>query len=445
MDVSVENPGGLARRMKVEIPADRVTEAVDAKVRRVGQHARVPGFRPGKVPVKVLYQRYGESARQEAVGELVQSAYPEALQQAELKPAGQPELELGEVKAGEPLQFTASFDVYPEITLTGLDKISVEKPQTEITDADVDKTIDRIRDQNKTFSPVERESRDNDQVTVDYVGRIDGEAFDGGTGNDIEITLGEQKFLPELERSLVARKADEQYEVDVDFPADYGADELAGKTATFEVTLKSVAEPVLPELDEEFVQKLGIEEGGVDALKDKVRESLQQESRNAIDNRVKSQVLDALHAANRIEVPQSLVDQEIQRMRKEGMSRMPEFMQNDEEQARKLMPDDALRESAERRVALGLLIGEVIADQELELDNDRVQAKLDEVAADYGDQAQAVKQYYQTNPQLMQGLQAMVMEEQVVDALLEKATVTEKQVELDELLNGNGSGNAQDA
>lgn len=437
MDVSVENSGGLARRLKVAIPAERVDDAVDEKVRRVGKHANIPGFRPGKVPVKVLYQRYGKQARQEAVGELVQEAYPQALEEVALSPAGQPEFDLGEVQAGQAVEFTARFDVYPDITLTGLDDISIERPQVEVTDADVDRTIERLRDHHKTFTPVERDSRDGDQVVIDYVGRVDGEAFEGGSGNDIEVTLGEERFLPDLERALVAREANERFEVDVDFPDDYNAQDLAGKTATFDVTVKSVAQPQPAELDAALLQKVGIEEGGVDALKDKIRASLEQERNNAVDNSMKSQVMDALHAANPIEVPESLVAEEIERMRKEGMSRLPEHMQADEERARQLMPDDALRDSAERRVALGLLIGEVITDQELELDADRVQAKLDAVAADYGEQADAVKQYYQSNAQLMQGLQAMVMEEQVVARLLEKATVADKQVELDELLNAH--------
>lgn len=437
MDVSVENPGGLIRRMRVQIPAERITEAVDAKVRRVGQHASIPGFRPGKVPMKVLYQRYGERARYEAVTELVQSTYPEALEEAELKPAGEPELDLGEIKPGEPLEFTASFDVYPDIELTGLDAISVDKPSAEITDADVDKTVERIREQNKTFTAVERESRDGDRVVVDYVGRVDGETFEGGTGNDIEVVLGDERFLPELERELVGRRADERFEVDVDFPDDYGAEDLAGKTAAFDVTVKSVAEPQLPELDDAFLQQMGVEQGGVDAFRARIRESLEQEKRKAIDTRVKTQVMDAVHAANPIELPESLVREEIGRMREEAKAHMPEHMQQDEHQLRQLLPDDVLRDNAERRVALGLLIGQVIADKGIELDDERVQAKLDEVAADYGDQAGAVKQYYESNAQLMQGLQAMVMEEQVVDQLLENATVTDQQVDLDELLNAN--------
>ena len=435
MDVSVENPGGLTRRLKVQIPAEQVSEAVDAKVKRVGQHAKIPGFRPGKVPLKVLYQRYGEQARQEAAGELIQSVFPQAVEQSELKPVGQPQIELDEFKDNAPLGFTASFEVYPEIELTGIDALAVEKPVVEVTDADVDKTIERIREQNKTYESVERESRDGDQVVVDYVGRIDGEAFEGGTGNDIEVNLGEQQFLPDLERALVGRTAGEQFDVDVAFPEDYGAKDLAGKTANFDATVKTVNEPKPAEIDTAFLQQMGIEDGGIDDLKEKVRESLDQEARHAVDTSVKTQIMDGVHAANPVEVPESMVAQEIDRMRKEALQRMPQEMQGDEEQAKKLLPDEVLRENAQRRVALGLLISEVIAEKQLELDQDRVNHKMEEVAAGYGDQAEQVKAYYQQNPQLMQGLQAMVMEEQVIEKLLETATVTEKQTELDELLN----------
>ncbi|MDA3922555.1 MAG: trigger factor [Salinisphaera sp.] len=437
MDVSVENSGGLTRRLKVQIPAERVNDAVDAKVKQVGQNARIPGFRPGKAPMKVLQQRYGAQARQEVLGQLIQSVYPEAVEKSELNPAGQPQIELDSFDEQGPLSFTATLDVYPEIELKGLDAITVEKPVVEVTEADIDKTIERIRDQNKTWEPVERESVDGDQVVVDFIGRVDGEAFEGGTGNDIEVVLGEQQFLPDMERALVGHKGGEQFDVNVDFPEDYGAADLAGKAAVFDVTLKTVNEPKPAELDEAFLEQMGIEDGGVDALKDKIRESLEQEARHAIEGSVKTQTMDSLHAANPIEVPQSMVAQEIDRMRKEAMQRMPEHMQGDEEQAKTLLPDEALRENAEKRVALGLLIAEVIADKDLELDQERVNTKMEEIAAGYGDQSDAVKSYYQQNPQLMQGLQAMVMEEQVVDMLLENATVTEKETELDELLNAN--------
>ncbi len=437
MDVSVENPGGLKRRLKVQIPAERVNGAVDEKVKRVGANARIPGFRPGKAPTKILYQRYGEQARQEVVSELVQQTYPEALQQSELNPAGQPEIEFDGFGEDGALSYAANVEVYPEIQLTGLDDISVEKPQAEVDDGDIDNTLTRIREQNKTYEDVEREAADGDKVTLDYVGRIDGEVFEGGSADDMTITLGEQQFLPDMERGLVGHKAGEDFNLDVTFPEEYGAKELAGKTATFEVKLKSVAGPKPAELTEDFIKEMGIEEGTEEALRARVRESLEQEVKHAIETSVKTQVMDNLYEANPIEVPQPMVAQEIERMRKEASQRLPEQLQNNPEQLKQMLPDEALQEQAEKRVALGLLIAEVISKREIELDQAKVDEKMEEVAAGYGDQAEQVKQYYQQNPQLMQGLQAMVMEQQVVDNLLENATITEKETELDELLNAN--------
>ena len=437
MEVSVETPGGLQRRLKIEIPAERVEKAVEEKIRRVGKHAKIPGFRPGKIPLKVLYQRYGDSARNEVAGELVQQAYPEALEQVDLKPAGRPEVELDDYTPGQAMQFTATFDVYPDIELQGLDGLKIERPVAEVADADVDSTIDKLREQNKTFESVERESRDGDQVVIDYVGRIDGEAFEGGTGNDIEVTLGEGRFLPDLERALVGRKPGENFTTDVTFPDDYGAEDLAGKTASFEVTLKTVNEARLPDIDAAFLQQFGVEEDGGEAeLRNKIRTSLEGEVANAAENRVKTQVMDALHAANPIEVPNSMVAQEIERMRQEALARMPEQFRQDADKARELLPDEQLRETAERRVALGLLIAQVISERGIELDADRVSAKLDELAGGY-EQSEQVKQYYRSNPQMMQGIEAMVMEGQVVDNLLENAKVKDKSVSVDELMNSD--------
>lgn len=435
MQVSVENAGGLTRRMTVQVPPERVEKAVEEKVRRAGRHAKIPGFRPGKAPYKVLYQRYADSARAEVASELVQATYPEAIEQEGLKPAGRPQLELGDQSPESGLAYTASFDVYPEIELQGLDKLKVEKPVTEVTDADIDKTIERLREQNKEFAEVERESADGDQAVIDFVGRLDGEPFEGGSGEDVEVTLGEGRFLPDLERALVGRKPGETFQVDVSFPEDYGAEQLAGKTADFEVTVKSVSEPRLPELDAAFFQKMGVEEGGETALREKVAESLRREVANAVDQKVKTQVMDGVLEANPIDVPEGLVAQEIERMRGEALSRLPQQMRQDPEQAKQLLPDEALREGAERRVALGLLIAEVISDQGIELDRDRVEAKLDELAAGY-EQTEAVKSYYRNNPQMMQGVEAMVMEDQVIERLLEGAKVKEKKTDVDDLLGG---------
>jgi trigger factor len=436
MQVSIKNAGGLSRRMTVRIPADRVEKAVEDKVRRAGRHAKVPGFRPGKVPYKVLYQRYAESARAEVAGDLVQSTYPEALEQEGLKPAGRPQLELGEQSPEQGLAYTASFDVYPEIELKGLDKIKVEKPAAEIAETDIDKTLERLREQNREYAEVERASVDGDRAVIDFLGRVDGEAFEGGSGEDIEVTLGEGRFLPDLERALVGRKPGEHFRVDVAFPEDYGAEELAGKTADFEVAVKSVAEPRLPEIDTAFLQRMGVEEAGGAALREKVADSLRREVESAVERRVKSQVLDGLLKANPIDVPTGLVDEEIERMRGEALARLPEQMRQNPAQVEQLLPDDSLREGAQRRVAMGLLIAEVIAVKGIELDRERVDAKLDELVSGY-DQTDAVKNYYRNNPQMMQGIEAMVMEDQVVEALLADARVKERKTDVDELLGGN--------
>lgn len=440
MDVSVENTDGLQRQIKVNLGSDQVEEAVEAKVRRAGQHAKVPGFRPGKVPMKVLYQRYGDAARQEVASELIQSSYPEAVNEAELKPASQPEIEIDETADGQGLTYTATFDVYPEIELQGLDNIAVTRSVVEVTSGDIDTAIERLREQSKEDVAVERESQDGDKVVVDYEGKLDSETFEGGTGNDVEVTLGEGRFLPDLERALVGRKAGETFEQDVTFPEDYNAEDLAGKTAQFSVTLKSVTEPKLPELDAEFLQQFGIEDGSVDALREKLNESLRQQADQAIESQVKQQVMDTLYEQNPIDVPESMVKQEMQQMRQETASRLPEQMQQDASMLEQLMPEDTLREPAQRRSAIGLLLAEVIQAKELEMDSERLEAKLDEMAGQYGDQAEQIKQYYRSNQQMMQGIEAMVMEDQVIQSLMDAATVTEQSTTLDDLMNEQGSG-----
>lgn len=439
MDVSVESADGLQRRIRVSLDNASVDKAVEEKVRRVGRHAKIPGFRPGKVPIKVLYQRYGAAARQEAASELIQSSYPDAIKQAELKPACQPEIEIEDVDQENGLSYTASFDVYPEITLHGLDKIAVTRPVVEITAEDVDNAIERLREQNKEDVEVERESQDGDKAVIDYEGRLDDVAFEGGSGNDVEVTLGEGRFLPDLERALVGRKAGESFQQDVTFPDDYNAAELAGKTAQFSVTMKSVSEATLPELDAAFLQQFGIEDGGIDELREKLTESLRQQADQAVESKVKQQVMDVLYEKNPVEIPASMLAQEMHQMRHETASRLPEQLQQDHETLEQLMPEETLRQPAQRRSALGLLLAEVIREKSIELDQDRLDGKLDELTAQYGEQAEQVKQYYRANPQMLQGVEAMVMEDQVIAALLDGAKVTEQNTSLDDLMNGEGN------
>lgn len=433
MEVSVEAPGGLKRRMTVQIPPERVDKAVEEKLRKVGRNARISGFRPGKAPMKILYQRYGAQARHEVLEDLLQATYPEALDQVALHPVGQPHIEIDHDATDAGMEYTASFDVFPEVELTGLDQITVAEPEVAITDGDIDRTVQQLREQHKTFEEVERPAATGDQVTIDFEGTLDGKPFSGGSGEDVAVEIGSGRFMEAMEDGLKDHGVGDDFSVDIDFPDDYPSEELRGNKAQFQVTVKKVEAPVLPELDDEFLARLGIEEGGIDALREKVRGSLEKERDRAVRNRVKQQIMDGLLAANPIEVPDALVSREIEGLRQESMRRLP-AEQRKPELARELMPDSLFEEAARRRASLGLLISEVIKLREIEVEQDRIDAMLAEMAADYEDPAEIVR-LYRSNPQVMQGIEAMAMEEQVVDALLRDATVERKPQDFSSLMN----------
>lgn len=442
MQVSVETPGGLQRRMKVEVPAERLEQAIEQRLQQWSRKAKLPGFRPGKIPLKVLQQQFGDQARQEAMSEVVQATYVEALQQAALSPAGNPSIEFGSLLAGQPLSYTASFEIYPEIQLRGLDTIKLEKPVAEIGEADVARMVENLREQRKSYVPVTRAATQNDQVHIDFSGTVDGEAFAGNSGENVAVIIGAGRFLKQMEEGLVGRSSGEDCEIAVDFPADYPAETLKGKRALFKVKLREVMEPHLPELDEAFLQSVGVKEGGLGALQTKIRDSLARERDRAVANRVKQQALDALLSANPIDLPQAMVTQETGRLRHEALHRLPPQIQKDikdhPEKAASLFPDDLFQESARKRVALGLLIAEVIRAHKIQLDPARVERRIQDMAGDY-ERSEEVIQYYRSNREIMQGIEAMVMEEQVVESLLANASVTEKHMDLDSLMKpGHG-------
>ncbi len=437
MQVSVETPGGLQRRMKVEVPSERLEQAIEQRLQQWGRKAKLPGFRPGKVPMKVLQQQFGDQARQEAMSDIVQSTYIEALQQTSLSPAGNPQIEFGSMLAGQALSYTATFEVYPEIQLKGLDGLKVEKPVAEITDSDIDKMVENLREQRKTYVAVERAAAEGDQVNIDFTGTVNGEDFPGNSGEDVPVIIGSGRFLKQMEDGLVGHKADEHCEITVDFPEDYPAEHLKGKQALFKVKLRQVAEPQLPALDQAFFEAAGAKEGGLEALRGKIRDSLARERDRAISNRVKQQVLDGVLEANPIDLPQALVAQETGRMRNEAMHRLPPQIQKDikenPDKASNLFPDDLFQEPARKRVALGLLIAELIRERKIQLDPERVTQRIEDMAGDY-ERADEVIKYYRANREIMQGIEAMVMEEQVVESLVAGAKVTEKATTLDALM-----------
>jgi trigger factor len=432
MDVTVETPGGLVRQMRVRIPADRLSTALDSRLKQIATRARVPGFRPGKAPLKVIQQQYGESARLEVIQDLVRGSYPEAVDKAGVHPASAPQFEVVTEKAGEALEYVARFEVYPEIKLT-LGELKVERPAVEVGAADIDKVIESMRRNRRGLEPVQRAAREGDVCKMDFEGFVDGTAFEGGKGTDVELEIGQGRFLPDLENGIKGHAPGENFTVAVQFPADYRNEELQGKRAEFKIALKEVREPRLPELDAEFLKAHGVEEAaGVEGLRTKIRTSLEAERDKAIKNRVKTQVLEQLLAANPIQVPAAMVAQETQRLREETAARF-NASQLKPEQKLQAFPDEILKPGAERRVSLGLLIGEVIKERKIVMDPARLERVLNEVAGEYA-QPEQVKQYYRGRPELMQGLRAIVLEEQVVESLLAGAKQQDVPMALDDLL-----------
>ena len=438
MDVQVENGGGLRRDLRIRVPAERVARAVDERLKRMASRAKLPGFRPGKAPFKVVVSQYGDAARMDAISDIVQQTYPEALGKAGVNPAGQPKIDITVEKPGEALEYVAHIEVYPEVKLASLTALKIEKPAVEITDADVEKLIGNLRKAKRTLQPVTRAAQKGDSITVDFHGTLKGESFSGGEGKDVTLELGEGRFLPDLENGMSGHAAGEEFTVDVKFPDDYRAENLKGQTAQFKVTLKEVKEPQLPALDAEFLKSHGVEDGAGEAgLHAKCRGALEKERDKGVQSRLKTQALDQLLLTNPLEIPQALIDQEVPRLREEATARMGLNRQGNKftpEKLESLLPAEMFAPQAQRRVALGLLIGEVIKAKDIKLDQARVDATLDGIAGDY-EHPEQVKQFYRGRPDLMQGLRAMVLEDQVVEALIAGVQPSELKMSLDELLS----------
>jgi trigger factor len=433
MQVTVEAGEGLARRMTVELPAEDVEQEVDKRLKDVARQARLPGFRPGKVPLRVVRQRFADSVRGEVLGELVQSSFSQAVAEQELRPAGQPQIEPDIDTASRRYAYTAQFEVLPEIALNDLSGKRIAKPVAEVTDADVDAMVERLRQQRRTFEPVERAAQTGDRLTISYQGSIDGEPFDGGSGEGQSFELGSGNFIPGLEDQLVGAMAGEERVVDVTFPEDYRNTDLAGKAAQFKVQVDSVAEGRLPDLDTEFVAGFGIEDGDLERFHADVRANMERELRQRVDSKIKTQVMDALLDANPVELPDVLIRKEIAEMKRQ----MSEAGGGDSVQ----LPDQLFAESAERRVKLGLVIAEVVKQHDLTPTPEQIRALLEEMAATY-EHPDAVINYYLSNPQRLSSIEAMVMEKLVVERMLQTAEVEEESTTFDALTEAGALGDS---
>jgi len=428
MQVSVKTTQGLERRMKVQVPAERIESEVDQRLQRVGKSAKLKGFRPGKAPIKVIRQQYGGEVRREVVGELMQQTYAEAIDKEKLRPASSPKIETDEVGEGKDLQYTAVFEVYPEIEIKSLSSVKIKKPIAEIVDADIDGMLDNLRKQRAEWVAVERAAGEGDRVIVDFTGHIDGEAFTGGSGEKVPVVCGEGQMLPDFEKGLSGIAAGETRTFPVVFPDDYHADDLAGKTAEFEASCESVEEQVLPELDDEFCETYGVKEGGLEKLREEILKNMQTELKQKVQSSLKGQVLDALFEKNPIDIPMALIDEEIHSMQHEAMKRMGV---KDHSQA---PPRDVFEEQARRRVGLGLLINEIIKSQNLQADKAEVAERLDQIAGGYSD-AEQVLQAYTSNPGMMSQVEMMVLEQHAVDWALEQVKQIDDKKSFNEIMN----------
>jgi len=457
MQVSVETTEGLERRLTVALPADDIESAVDERLRNLGRTARLNGFRPGKVPFAVVKKRYEPQVRSEVLGSLINRSYQDALVQEKLRPAGQPRIEpiedggaeavtdagggesqaggtpgeaAGSVEAAEPagFRYTATFEVYPEFEPRFDDSIAVTRPVVEVGESDIDEMLESLRGQRTEFATVERPAADGDQVVIDFTGKIDGEAFEGGSAEKAPLTLGSKSMIPGFEEQLVGLSAGDERTVTVSFPAEYQAEHLAGKEAAFDIVVHEVREPKLPELDEALVRSFGIEDGEVESLRADIRGNMERELKQRVDARIKGQVMDGLVALNPIDLPSALVDEEIGRQREQLMKQMPEGADAS------FLGDDVFREQSERRVRLGLVVGEIIQRRELRADAPAVRAQVERLASAYQDPQQVVDHYY-SNPELLRNIEGLVLEDVVTETVLEAASVTDEPTSFKDIMN----------
>lgn len=421
MQVSLETTSGIERKLTITIPVESIDGEVNKRLQDLSRRVRLDGFRPGKIPMKVVKRRYGAGARQEVLGEMMQSSFVEAIQEQKLNPAGAPSV-AAESDNDEGFTFVATFEIYPEIALNEFAGIAVERPVADVQEADIDEMIDTLRNQGTAFEDVERAAELGDRITFDYVGTKDGESFEGGSAEGSTLELGSGRMVPGFEDGLVGAAAGEEKVLSLTFPEDYQAKELAGQAVEFACKVHKVSAPALPELNDEFFARFGVTEGGLEGFRKEVSKNMERELRQAVKNKVKNQVMDGLLKIHEVEVPSALTSQEIDRMREQAVQQFGGMKGGFDP---KQLPAELFEADAKKRVALGLLIGEVVKQREVKVDDERVRAMIEEMASAYQEPQQVIDWYYSNDEQLSQ-IKYVVLEEQVVDTILEAAQVSEK-------------------
>lgn len=432
MQIAVENLGQLQRRMTITIPASEIEQQIETRLKQKAPSIKIKGFRPGKVPMDVIRRNFGDAVRQEVIGDLIRSSFYEAISQEKLDVAGAPQINPKSMSVGEPLEYEAVFEIYPKIELKDLSGVVIEKLLANVSDDDLAKVLEKLRNQYADWVEVDRPAQNGDRVMIDFEGTINGEKFEGGAANNIAVVLGSKSMIAGFEEGLLGAKAGESRDINVTFPSDYQQKKLAGQPAKFAIKVNKVLEPKLPEINDDFAKKLDVK-GGMDALRNEVMKSMERELERNKKEHVKKQVLMELLKRNPIEIPMALVDAEIEQMQQQlkqrfamqtGQSNLPD------------LPKEHFVEQAKERVTLGLLLAEYIKNQQIKVDNSRVRAVLEEIASAYDNPEQVVN-YYLQNKAAMAQIESMVMEEQAVEKLLETANVEEKNVSYDEIVNSS--------
>ena len=432
MASQLETTGSLERRLTLSVPKSDITRKVQERYRSLARTVRMPGFRPGKVPLRMIEQSYGPQVTAEILGDAVSRAFSDAVDEHKLRVAGQPSIEPKE-SADDASDFTATFEVYPEVQLAEPSGLEVERFGCEVGDAEVDKTIDVLRKQRTRWNEVQRAGQAGDRVTMDFVGKIDDVAFEGGSATDFAMVLGEGRMLPDFETGVGGKAPGESGAFDVAFPADYNAKELAGKTARFDVTVKKVEEPELPALDGDFARQMGVTDGNLEKFQADVRANLEREVSQRLKARTKSSAMDRIAELAQIDLPKSLVEQESQVL----ADRMREDLKGRGVDVKDLpVPADAFKEQAERRVRLGLIVAEIVKKQGLQAKPDQIRKQIEEFAQTYENPAEVVRWYFSDKNRLAE-VEALVVEQNVVDWMLSKGQVTDKTLTFDELMAGN--------
>lgn len=419
MQVSVTATGGLERRLEVAIPAAEVDGAVAQRLNKISRTVRLKGFRPGKAPLAVIRQQYGEQVHGEVISDLMRSSFSEAVAREKLNPAGGPRIEPIAVSPGSDLKYTAVFEVLPEIKLKPVSELSIEKPVATVSEQDLEAMLDTLRKQRPVFNEVIRAAAANDRVTVDFVGTIDGVEFPGGSGQNVPIVIGSGQVMKEFEDALVGARAGEEREFNATFSANHAEAAIAGKTATFKVKVGKVEEQLPAPLDEAFAKSFGIADGNLDSLRSEVRANMERELAEAIRQKLRGQVLEGLLEANPIELPRQLVEEQIQELQVEMLRRAGV------RDAKQLPPREPFEQPARRRVALGLLMSELVRNAALKVSREAVQEKLNEIAGSYSN-PEEVRRAYLQNAEMMRQIESQVLEQQAIDWVIGQAKVSEK-------------------